>query len=199
MSERQQLRAVRILVVCTGNLCRSPLAAELLRIRLAKAGAITDVRSAGTGASNNESPPVAMIDAGLDVGADLAGHRSMPITAALIDGADLILGATIAHCRDVLGFSEGAANRTFTLVEAGHLAATVATSDPSETFDLVAWRREMASLRSPGRYWQRRTHAEDIADPYGGPVRRYEAVAREVAAAVDMFVSAWVQQETRVP
>ncbi len=184
-------RAVRILVVCTGNLCRSPLAAELLRVRLAPTGADVDVRSAGTDAELNDRSPLAMIDAGLLVGADLGGHRSAMISRALLAGADLVLAATVGHCREVLALSDGAADRTFTYVEAGRLAAEVADHDRAAELEFLAWRAEMGALRSPAAYWQRRTHPDDIADPYGGPTRGYEAVAWAISSAVDKFVEAW--------
>ena len=191
--------AVRILVVCTGNLCRSPLAAELLRIRLVAVGAIADVRSAGTEVAPNDRPPKAMVDAGLRVGADLNWHRATPITAALVRGADLVLTSTVGHCREVLTQCDDVGDRIFTLVEAADIAAEVDATDTSVELDFDRWRKEMNARRSPAAYWRTRNREDDIEDPHGGPPRRYDEVAKEIAAVVDRFVTAWVGRAAAAP
>ncbi len=191
--------AVRILVVCTGNLCRSPLAAELLRIRLVSVGAIADVRSAGTEVAPNDRPPKAMVDAGLRVGADISWHRAVPITDALVRGADLVLTSTIGHCREVLTHCEEVGDRIFTLVEAADIAAEVDAADAGVELDFDQWREEMNARRSPAAYWRTRYREDDIEDPYGGPPRRYDEVAKETAAVVDRFVKSWVGRAAAGP
>ena len=189
----------RLLVVCTGNLCRSPLAAELLRLRLASVGAIADVRSAGTDGAVDERPTKAMVEAGLRVGADLTWHRSAAMSDALVRGADLILTATIGHCRDVLTRCDDVADRIFTLVEAADIASTIEAANTGFELDFNRWRAEMHARRSPGAYWKTRNREDDIRDPHGGPPRRYDEVAKEIAAVVDRFVTSWVGHAATVP
>jgi protein-tyrosine phosphatase len=80
----------RILVLCEGNLCRSPFAEELLRARLKPNRGFT-IESAGLRAAHGSpAPPLAQAAAARH-GISLADHRSRPLTAALVESADWIL------------------------------------------------------------------------------------------------------------
>ena len=107
-----------ILFVCTGNTCRSPMAEVIARDLLGKDSGVT-VRSAGVAAGAGypatEEARVAMAEMGLD----LSGHRSQPVTRELIDGADVIYAMTNGHRRDMLALDPGAAARVFLLDPAG--------------------------------------------------------------------------------
>src|SRR3989442_10993479 len=85
-----------ILLVCTGNICRSPLAAALLERALNERGldAIA-VSSAGTGAWDGAPVLEGAFLGGLERGPHLSGHLRQLIPRALVDEADLIL--TIAR------------------------------------------------------------------------------------------------------
>jgi protein-tyrosine phosphatase len=88
-----------VLFVCTGNLCRSPMAVTLLRARLAQdpERRTWQVLSAGTWAADGlpASPEaeVAMAERGLAIG----DHRSRRVTEELLDEADVVLGMTPHH------------------------------------------------------------------------------------------------------
>lgn len=77
-----------ILVVCHGNICRSPVAAALLGRALARTGIRVD--SAGFVGPNRPAPPEA-VAAGARRGVDLSMHRSRLLTPALVGAADLIV------------------------------------------------------------------------------------------------------------
>src|SRR6478672_949733 len=84
--------AMRILLVCTGNTCRSPLAEVLLRRALAEEkmdGVV--VESAGTGAFGGEPASEGSYLVALENGLDLAAHRARTATRAMIADADLVL------------------------------------------------------------------------------------------------------------
>jgi len=77
-----------VLVLCHGNICRSPFAARLLERELAPAG--IRVRQAGFIGAGRHAPAEAVVAArGRDL--DLSDHRSRPLTSALVDGADLVV------------------------------------------------------------------------------------------------------------
>ena len=82
--------AVRVLFVCTGNTCRSPLAAAALAAELGDDAGRVAIRSAGTSAL--EGQPVS--DGSLEVarlnGIDLSGHRSHRASRELMGGADFV-------------------------------------------------------------------------------------------------------------
>lgn len=79
-----------ILMVCHGNICRSPYAAAVARQRLDSAGLQISIASAGF-VQPNRAPPAEAIGAALDRGIDLSAHRSQTVNRALLDAADLII------------------------------------------------------------------------------------------------------------
>ena len=80
-----------LLFVCSGNLCRSPVAEALFRTRLASAGREIAVASAGLIALPGESADETICLAAARRGLDLSGHRSRPLDPALLRWADLVL------------------------------------------------------------------------------------------------------------
>jgi protein-tyrosine phosphatase len=94
----------RVLVVCLGNHCRSPLGAAALA-RHGPPG--TEVRSAGLAGKHQGRPAhPAMIQAAAALGYDLAGHLGNQITAQMLDWADLVLAmdsTVLAELRALAG------------------------------------------------------------------------------------------------
>jgi protein-tyrosine-phosphatase len=89
-----------ILILCTGNICRSPMAEGLLRHALAGQAAplkALKVISAGvatrTGQPVSENSVLALKKAGIDI----SQHRSQPVTQALLDDALVVFGMTESH------------------------------------------------------------------------------------------------------
>jgi protein-tyrosine-phosphatase len=103
-----------ILLVCTGNTCRSPMAAALLAARL---GDRCRVQSAGTAALPGEPASEFAVRVMAERGLDLSGHRSRPLVPELVAGADLVLTMTRGHRQAVVHLCPAAADRTFTLRE----------------------------------------------------------------------------------
>ncbi len=88
----------RILLVCTGNICRSPLAAALLERGLAeRAIEGISISSAGTGAWDGAPVSEGAYLVGLERGLDLSGHRARLLTRELVEEADLILTMARHH------------------------------------------------------------------------------------------------------
>ena len=89
-----------ILVVCTANICRSPMAAGLLEHALAAQPEplrSLQVISAGIAARDGELVSENSVIALKKVGIPIAGHKSMPVTQALLDNALIVLGMTESH------------------------------------------------------------------------------------------------------
>lgn len=90
----------RVLFVCSGNTCRSPLA-ERLALRKARERGLEEleVRSAGTFAGRGAPASSGAVLAARQHGLDLSGHRSTPLGPDLVEWADLVLTMTNAHRR----------------------------------------------------------------------------------------------------
>ncbi len=80
-----------ILVLCLGNICRSPFAAAALEDLVARTGGSIRVTSAGIRATQAAKPPETACLAATRHGIRLADHRPQPLTRQLIDAADLVV------------------------------------------------------------------------------------------------------------
>ncbi|MBQ7718479.1 MAG: low molecular weight protein arginine phosphatase [Clostridia bacterium] len=104
---------MRIIAVCTGNTCRSPMAEAMLK---AKFGDIAEVCSRGimsTGAGASEESILVM----REMGYDISGHISQRLTQKEIETADLILTMTLNHKRIICTAVPEAKDKVFTLCE----------------------------------------------------------------------------------
>lgn len=109
---------MRILFVCTGNTCRSPMAGAYFKSLCEKSGR-TDmtVESAGTFAGEGEPASAQSVAVMKDYGIDLSGHRSSTLTKEKIDAADLIVAMTSSHRQHIGSMSPSALRKTRTLLE----------------------------------------------------------------------------------
>src|SRR6478752_7555520 len=91
---------MKILLVCTGKTCRSPLPGALLRRELERAG-MSDVivGSAGTGAWEGERASEGSYLVGLEEGIDLGGHRARLASRELVAEQELILAMSAGNLR----------------------------------------------------------------------------------------------------
>ena len=87
----------RILVLCSGNTCRSPMAAALLARDLATLGIEARIFSAGIGGPAGSPASPAAVAVMREVGIDLSGHTSRVVTGTDIGRADLIVVMTDSH------------------------------------------------------------------------------------------------------
>jgi protein-tyrosine phosphatase len=169
-----------ILVVCTGNICRSPIAEGLLKAELARrfGDGAPQVTSAGTAGWEGSPATPEGIGAAGELGVDIAGHRARRVRGEMTRDADLIVCMAGEH-RDRLTMQlPELAGRTFTLKELVRLLEPQppASPDPSPWTMAPRIARAHALRQSdPG------THPdEDIADPLGQPMEAYRAIAWEL-------------------
>lgn len=108
---------MQILVVCTGNTCRSPLGEVLLRSHLAATPSLAHVTvaSAGTNAWSGTPASEGSYLVALERGLDLSAHRATALTIDMVRRADLILTMGRSHATAVMAM--GGAGKTHTVVE----------------------------------------------------------------------------------
>ena len=117
-------RVTRVLVLCKGNICRSPFAAELLRKRAADRGIHLDVRSAGLDTTpGDDAYPLAKTTS-RNYGVDLEQHRTMLLTTEMVRWADLVLVMEAAQLLQLRGVASAASAKTFLL---GYFASSATT------------------------------------------------------------------------
>src|SRR5438552_3194009 len=105
-----------ILFVCTGNICRSPMAEGIFRLATQGRGNYR-VFSAGLGAAEGQPPSPYAVQAVRELGIDISNLRSRPVTPELVRQADYIIGMTHHHIDTVMLTFPEAAEKTFLLRE----------------------------------------------------------------------------------
>jgi protein-tyrosine phosphatase len=161
------------------------MAQGLLSARLAGTGRPVPVTSAGL-LGAGQPPPAEVVTVMAARGIDVAGHRSRTVTADDIAGAALVVGLTREHVRHCAVLVPQAWPRAFTLRELVRAGQAAGPRGPGEP--LSGWLARVAGDRTRHDLLGYRP-ADDVADPYGGPLAGYQATAdlldgltRELAA-----------------
>lgn len=89
----------RLLFVCTGNICRSPMAEGIAAAYAARRGRPIEVRSAGVLGLIDERADAYAVEVCDELGIDLSAHRSRGLTDALVGWADYILVMELGHAQ----------------------------------------------------------------------------------------------------
>jgi protein-tyrosine phosphatase len=120
-----------ILTVCTGNICRSPLAEYYLRARLAELGGVR-VHSAGTMANDGDRAPVQAEVLANTYGVDVSGHRASYLGERQLRESQLVLALAREHRGAVARMLPRTSRTAFTLREFARLAAGLTDDDLRE-------------------------------------------------------------------
>ena len=182
----------RILTVCTGNICRSPLAEQLLKSALRGVEHI-EFDSAGTQAMvDNPMPEHSLAIAKNNEISDAELHRGKQLLEVHLDSADLILAMDRGHRRKIVELSPRATRKVFTVREFKrlidvttdeYLREEIATSDRTPAGRLRAaveaarlGRSDLLPLEDPAD--------DDVVDPYGKEKAVYDASAQQLIPVV---------------
>lgn len=181
---------IEILTVCTGNICRSPLAEQILRAALTPLD--VEVSSAGTHALVDKpmTRESAKLAASFGVpAADSKAHRARWLTELHLTGPDLVLAMSREHRTHVVGLAPARMRSTFTVREFERLAKNVGDAEIRDEADAAGAdpharvRAALALLRAH----RDRVEApvdpvdDDVVDPYRRSWDVYQQSATELA------------------
>lgn len=181
----------RLLVVCTANICRSPLGEALLRrITCQQVGPdVIEVASAGVQARIGDAAATETQRIARRWGVDLSDHHARVLTPELVANSDLVLTMTEQQRDDVLRLAASALPRTFAWRELARLATHVGppatsgrTLDPGERIAAAARAAHRARPLVAG------VAHDDIADPVGRSARHYQRMAASLVEGAELFL-----------
>jgi len=174
---------IRVLFVCTANICRSPYL-ELRARQLLGPDSGVEVSSAGTHGFDASPVSDTMAAEFAERGTDVEAFRSRPATGELVDAADLVLTAEASHRARLLEDRPAAFRKIFTL---GQFVASAQQADPS--LHGRALLEALQARRVPA------VPAHDIDDPY----RRGPEAARRAAVTMEALLEVVVERLRRLP
>jgi len=106
---------MKILFVCTGNICRSPMAEAYFRDLCKKSKKNVDVVSAGIFAGNNFPPSPEAVKIMSNYNIDISKHKSRQITEELVKSSDLIVAMTKSHRNTIIASFSFVSDKVFLL------------------------------------------------------------------------------------
>jgi protein-tyrosine phosphatase len=175
---------VHILVVCTANQCRSPLAAGVLARRAHVDSLPVAVASAGVAAVEGLTATPPTVAAARALGIDLSAHSSMALEHSMVRWADLVIGLERRHVQEIVVHDPDSFSRTFTLkelVRRGEAVGLRAADQPvDEWLAAVHQGRKARDLLGV-------SVDDDVTDPTGSAAVDHHTTAAEIdelAAAV---------------
>jgi protein-tyrosine phosphatase len=173
--------AFTVLYVCTGNVCRSPIAELLFRAWVAP-GADVTVSSAGTQALVGEGMDGSSASALGQLGVDPSSHRARQFEPWMAADADLILTAERAHRDLVITELPSAFRRVFTMKEFARLARHARPGEPREVIGYLAALRGVDGAVT--------LEADNMPDPYRSPIHEAKSIAQQVTNTVHAAIDA---------
>ena len=185
----------RILIVCTGNICRSPFIERLLQHELDKRRPVSErgivVRSAGTAALVGSSMDAQAAAQLVAHGGDASGFRARDLTPALVAESDLVLTATRAHRGKVALMSPKVLRRVFTFCDFADLVAGVdGFTAPVMHTDPRGWVRQVTEKAAASRGLRPPLAPEmaDIVDPYRREDEVFVTMAQQIVDSMSAVV-----------
>jgi low molecular weight protein-tyrosine phosphatase len=184
-----------ILVVCTGNICRSPYMQFMLAAAFDREG-IDDfeITSAGTHAVPRSGVAPHMAALLRAEGADVDDFSTRQLTPAMVARADIVLTAERSHRKEVVMLDPRALRRTFTLLQFGRLLPTATAAGRHRAEDSARTRLQTLIERcaaargtaGPGGA------GDDVTDPWGLAPDAYRHSADQMRPALTMVANALV-------
>jgi protein-tyrosine phosphatase len=189
-------RKFNLLFVCHANLCRSPMAEHLARHSLYQSfgadGVAVSVTSAGTHADAGSPIHPGSAQVLAERGIDIGRWTSRPLTAGMLDAADLVLVAGRPQRAACVTLAPRALRRTFTVRQFSRIARALPQSaptlggSPDARFrglveHVARWRSQVAQVAA---------REDEIADPVRQPIEAFRACAAAIEKELCTILSA---------
>ena len=178
-----------MLFVCTGNICRSPMAEQMLKANLQQSGVTgVTVESAGTWAMVGENIPKPGQDAMIEAGLTPMPHSARQLDADLLREANLVLTATEEHRAEAVRTFVKANRYTFTIGEFARLAAFVENPEGTEFVKSAAsGLTEKLQLVASARGYVEDMGDINLEDPYGLDIDAYRATRQQLTEDIEVL------------
>ena len=175
------VESFRIIMVCTGNICRSPMAEQMLRQKFAERNIKNVViDSAGVYAMEGEPMTIEATNSMRAAGYAPTTHIAKQATSEVIATANLVLTATQDHRSDVVRTLTRSNRFTFTIKEFANLAAYVAAPDPDVELPVATDLADKLVITSMARGYAPELADADIEDPYQRGQQVFNATREEL-------------------
>jgi protein-tyrosine phosphatase len=182
-----------VLFVCTGNICRSPIAEQLFRKETARFSGLVTVSSAGTSARPGQEMTEQAAVVSRLYGGDPVGHGASSLTSRRIQQANLVLALSREHRSEIVSMVPRASRKTFTLREIDRLIRVLHDVEPRSALegrgltlqDLDSFVRDVASMRGFSQTMPLPAD-DDVIDPY----RQSQATYDEAGVLINNAVQA---------
>lgn len=186
----------RILVVCTANVCRSPIGEHLLRTLFVRHGMGREIEVESAGTAARPGDPMALESARIIAswGGNPRDHEARLLVPSLVRDSSLVLTMEESHRDEILRIAPSALPRTFTWLEFARLVSTASRSSTSDGItardrDGAGRVRRTADLAHRMRPLAGHSAVEEsVADPINGPRAGYEAMAARLRVAAEDFL-----------
>jgi protein-tyrosine phosphatase len=188
-----------VLFVCTGNICRSPIAEQLFRKDTAELAGLVTVSSAGTFARPGQKMTEQAAAISLMYGGDPAGHGATSLTSRKIQRANLVVALSREHRSEVVSLVPKASRKTFTLREVDRLIRILRSGEPrsaseargSTSKGLDSLVRDVASMRGFSQTMPLPAD-DDVVDPYRQSQATYDQAGLLIRNAVQTLSEALI-------
>ncbi|MCA1726880.1 MAG: hypothetical protein LC722_04280 [Actinobacteria bacterium] len=179
-----------ILLVCTGNICRTPMAEGFLREHLRQRFADPQIEVTSSGVIAQDGHPAT--DEGVQAAAerevDVSSHRARRLHAGQIRHADLVLGMAEEHAEEIVKLVPDAAGKTFTLKELLSILKDLPPVEGIDALDKAALEARIAQADALRNQRGILTMDTDVSDPLGMGLETYRATAWELDTLLAQLV-----------